>query len=302
MTQAIQKPGNDLMSMLARLKPEIERALPRHVSPDRMARVILTALRTTRNLEACSQASFLGSVMSAAQLGLEPNTPLGHAYLIPRKNKRGGYDCTLMLGYQGMMDIALRSGAVTSVFAHAVKEGDVFEYELGLEPKLKHIPSDRKDRERLPISHVYAVARVRDAEPVFSVLTKAQVDARRNRSAASKDGPWVTDYEAMARKTAVRALFPWVPKSVEMARALALDEGAEVGRAQGLAYDPDVVAVLQSGGLEVETEGEEAEEQEPARTAAQAKVDELVAARRGHARDVVDATTGEVTREPGEEG
>lgn len=318
MTQAMQRSGpTDLVGMLNRLKPEIERALPRHVSPDRMARVVMTALRTTRNLDACSQASFLGCVMSAAQLGLEPNTPLGHAYLIPRKNKRGGYDCTLMLGYQGMIDIALRSGAVSSIFAHAVKPGDTFEYELGLEPRLRHIPSDRADREKLPLTHVYAVARVRDAEPVFAVLTKAQVEARRARSPATKDGPWVTDYEAMARKTAVRALFPWVPKSVEMARAIALDEGADLGRAQGAAFDPAIVEVLQAGGLEVETEGEEAEEQPEEKTAAQAKVDELVEKHKAKvskaeqpAAEPHDPETGEViepappaprTREPGED-
>jgi recombination protein RecT len=238
-------PGDSLLQMLRRMTPEIQRALPKHVSPDRMARMAMTALSTTRGLAECTTPSFIGCVMQAAQLGLEPNTPLGHAWLIPY-----GKTCTLVVGYQGFIELARRSGMVASVYAYAVRQGDAFEYELGLTPNIKHKPSEDEDREAKPITHVYAVAAMRDsAERVFVVLTKAQVEARRKRSASASKGPWVTDYEAMCLKTAVRSLWKWLPKSAEMARAESLDDAAERGVNQAPVLEPVVAGVLTKEGL-----------------------------------------------------
>lgn len=238
-------PADNMLQMLRRMTPEIQRALPKHVSPDRMARVAMTAISTTRGLAECTVPSFIGCVMQSAQLGLEPNTPLGHAYLIPY-----GKTCTLVVGYQGYIELARRSGMVASIYAYAVRQGDAFEYELGLTPDIKHKPSEDQDREEKPITHVYAVAAMRDsAERVFVVLTKAQVEARRKRSAAATKGPWVTDYEAMCLKTAIRALWKWLPKSAELARAEALEDAAEVGSTQASAFDPVVAEALTKGGL-----------------------------------------------------
>lgn len=240
------KPANDLPSLLQRMAPEMAKALPKHVSPDRMSRIALTALRANPELMKCSSASFLGSVLSAAQLGLEPNTPLGHAYLIPYKGT-----CTLQLGYRGMMDLARRSGEVTSLYAHVVRKGDKFTVKLGLEQTIEHVPSEDERRDEQPMTHVYAVAKLKGGEPVFVVLTRGQVDKFRARSMAGKSGPWVTDYEAMAIKTAVRRLFTWLPQSAEMARAVAVDEAPEVGVAQSAAWDPGVAEALESQGVEV---------------------------------------------------
>jgi len=246
-------PGSNLLHMLRRMLPEIQRALPRHVTPDRMARVAMTAVSTTPDLAICTVHSFVGCVMQAAQLGLEVNTPLGHAYLIPRRDKSlpaNQRNCTLIVGYQGYIELARRSGMVASLYAYAVREGDAFEYELGLTPNVKHKPSEAEDRESKPITHVYAVAAMRDStERVFVVLTKAQVEARRKRSAASGSGPWITDYEAMCLKTAVRSLWKWLPKSAEIARATALDDAADLGEQQTRALDPDVASALTKGGL-----------------------------------------------------
>lgn len=240
------KPANDLPSLLQRMAPEMAKALPKHVSPDRMSRIALTALRANPELMKCSSASFLGSVLSAAQLGLEPNTPLGHAYLIPYKGT-----CTLQLGYRGMMDLARRSGEVTSLYAHVVRKGDKFTVKLGLEQTIEHVPSEDERRDEQPMTHVYAVAKLKGGEPVFVVLTRGQVDKFRARSMAGKSGPWVTDYEAMAIKTAVRRLFTWLPQSAEMARAVAVDEAPEIGRSQAAAWDPSVADALESQGVEV---------------------------------------------------
>lgn len=219
------------------MKLEITRALPKHVTPDRMLRVLLTALSSTPKLAECTRESFLGAILQASQLGLEPNTPLGHAWLLPYNNrKENRVDCQLIIGYQGMIDLSLRSGRVGSIWAQTVREGDYFEYELGLHPKLRHIPSEDADREERPITHAYAVARIKDAEPVFEVMSLAKIRLHAMRSAtwdhqagAPKHGPWLTDFEAMCRKTAVRAVWKYVPKSTEMARAEAVELANEKG-------------------------------------------------------------------------
>ncbi len=245
--------GGELISYLQKMGPEIARALPRHMTPDRMARIVLTALRTTRDLALCTRESFLACVMQASQLGLEPNTPLGHLYLIPRRNKRlppHQRECTMVIGYQGFIELARRSGMVASIYAYAVRERDEFHYQLGLNPDVHHKPAEDSQREERPITHVYAVAAMRDSqERVFVVLTKPQIDARRKRSAASDDGPWVTDYEAMCLKTAVRVLWKWLPKSTEIARAEAIETAAEMGMSQVGALDPELTDVLAKNGL-----------------------------------------------------
>ena len=237
-----------LAKMLNGMQAEIARALPKHVRPERIMRICQTALRTNPQLNQCSPVSFLGSVMSAAQLGLEPNTPLGHCSLIPFRN-HGTMEAQLVLEYQGMMELARRSGDVTAIYAFEVMEGDEFSYELGLEPKLHHVPSSDADREDRPLTHVYGVAKLKSGEPIFTVLTRAQIDKARGRSRAGKSGPWVTDYIAMARKTAIRRLWKWLPKSTEMATAAAIDEAPEIGQPQAQHWAPETADALEGQGL-----------------------------------------------------
>lgn len=245
----------DLKGLLASMTGEIARALPRHVNADRMSRIALTALNSTPKLAQCTPTSFLGCIVQAAQLGLEVNTPLGHAYLIPFEDKkRGLITCQLIVGYQGMIDLARRSGLVKALYAYPVYEGDKFAWSLGLNPNITHEPSTEPNRERRNITHVYAVAKLEGGEPIFTVLTRSEVEKYRDRSRASRSGPWVTDYEAMALKTAIRRLFRWLPKSAEMATAAAFDEALETGKSQLTAADSDVVALLQSQGMDVSGE------------------------------------------------
>ena len=251
------KPAAEQMAQLIqKMTPELARALPKHVTADRMARIVLTAIRMNPKLAETTQASFLGCVLSCAVLGLEPNTPLGLAYLIPRKNnKQGGrQECTLQIGYQGMIDLASRAGV--TVYAYAVRKGDEFHVQLGMNPNVEHVPSDDADRESKPITHAYAVSITQDNRRSFTVLSKAQIDARRARSGASDEGPWVTDYEAMACKTAVRAHFRWMPKQTEkgnlLAQAAALDEAPENGLPQLQAMDPAITDALASHGFDAD--------------------------------------------------
>lgn len=251
-----------LATLVQKMTPELARALPKHVTADRMARIVLTAIRMTPELAECTQASFLGCVLSCAMLGLEPNTPLGLSYLIPRKNNKNGgrKECTLQIGYQGMIDLAGRAGV--TVYAYAVRKGDDFRYSLGLEPTLVHVPGESPDRESQPVTHSYAVSVTPDNRRSFTVLTRAQIDSRMKRSPAYESGPWQTDHEAMCMKTAVRAHFRWMPKQTEkssiLAQAAAIDEAPENGTAQLEAMDPAITDALAREGIE--TEGEAAPE------------------------------------------
>lgn len=215
-----------VMGLLEQMKGEIARCLPKHLTPERMARIALTELRKTPKLQECDPMSFIASIMQASQLGLEPGI-LGSCYLIPFFNsKTGKYECQFMPGYRGFLDLARRSGQIVSLVARAVYANDEFSYEFGLKEDIRHKPA-MNDRGELVA--VYAVALLKDGGHQFDVMSQKDVDIIRSRSKSKDNGPWVTDYDEMAKKTVLRKLFKWLPCSVEMQRAVALDEMQEAG-------------------------------------------------------------------------
>lgn len=216
-----------IRNLLEKAKPQIALALPRHLSADRMLRIAMTSVNRTPKLLACNQMSLLGAVIQAAQLGLEPDGVLGHAYLVPYKDQ-----CQLIVGYKGLIDLARRSGQLSTIFARVVHAKDQFEYSYGLDEKLEHVPSNIADAGE--IVAVYAVAKLKDGSRQFEVMNRSEVDAIRKRSPSGNDGPWVTDYPEMAKKTVLRRLCKMLPASVELARAVALDERADLGLPQQL--------------------------------------------------------------------
>jgi len=227
-TQQQQSPEQTIAAYLKRMGPEIEKALPSHMNPDRMARIALTTIRTNPLLLQCSIPSLLGAVMQAAQLGLEPGL-IGHCYLVPFNNKKKGpdgkeyweRDVQFIVGYKGMIDLARRSGNIESIYAHTVYEADEFDYELGLHPKLHHKPATGRRGE---MKYVYAVAHFKDGGYQFEVMDKEEIEKRRARSKASKNGPWVTDYEEMAKKTVIRHMWKYLPISIEIQQQATQDE------------------------------------------------------------------------------
>lgn len=235
MTTALAKATKhgDLRSMLTKYREEIANALPKHVSPDRMLRMALTSARRNPELLECTPESFLGAVIQSAQLGLEPDTPLGHAYLLPfRNNKTGQKEVNFMPGYRGLMALVYRAPDHPVLMPAAVHEGDLFEYELGLHPKLIHTP---KPSTTLPkFAFAYCVASFKDGRKEFKVMSRAEIEAIRARSKAGQRGPWVTDYDAMAMKSVIRNMVKYLPMSVELQTAIGLDESAELGETQNL--------------------------------------------------------------------
>jgi recombination protein RecT len=240
--------GLTLREAIKAAGPGFQMALPKHVSLDRFTRTAMTALQTVKNLDQCTQMSVLAGLMQAAQLGLEVADVRGQAYLIPRKNGRtGNYEATFQLGYRGMIDLAARSGI--TVDAEEIHENDVYDFALGTERFLRHKPSLT---ERGPVIAYYAVATFADGrKPSFSVMGVAEVAEHRDKFASSRDyktkeiqGPWVDHFDAMARKTVIRALLNYLPVSVEMRQAVHQDAieatGNDIGDVMHVPFTPDL--------------------------------------------------------------
>ena len=186
------------------MMPEIKKALPSVITPERFTRIVLSALSSNPQLAATTPQSFLGAMMTAAQLGVEPNTPLGQAYLIPYRN-HGTLECQFQLGYKGLIDLAYRSGEVSMIQAQVVYAGDEFEYSFGLEPKLEHKPAKESRGEA---TFVYAVFRTKDGGFGFDVMSidDVRAHARKYSQAYNKGStsPLQTNFEEMAKKTILR--------------------------------------------------------------------------------------------------
>lgn len=204
-----------VQSLLLTYKTAIEQALPKHMTTDRMMRLCLTELRRVPKLQECDAMSFVGSVIQAAQLGLEPGAALGQCYLIPRKA-----ECTLLIGYRGMVSLARRSGEILSISARVVYEGDEFHAQYGTDEKIVHIPAFTSST----MTHVYAVAQLKGGGTQFDIMSMAEVDYVRKTYASDKSDAWANSYDEMAKKTVVRRLFKLLPVSVELADALAHEE------------------------------------------------------------------------------
>jgi len=221
-TNETKKPAS-IKDYIRAYESEIAKALPSVMTPERFTRIALSAVSNTPELAECTKASFLGALMNAAQLGLEPNTPLGQAYLIPFKNhKKGVTECSFQMGYKGLIDLAYRSGEVSIVQAHTVYANDDFEYELGLDPVLKHKPAAGNRGHAIAY---YAMFKLVNGGYGFHVMSREDVDALAKRySKAYSSGPWVSNFDEMAKKTVLKAALKYAPMKSDFARATVSDE------------------------------------------------------------------------------
>lgn len=250
--------GKTMQQYVQQMQGEIAKALPSVMTPERFTRITLSALSANPQLAQTTQNSFLGAMMTAAQLGMEPNTPLGQAYLIPFRNK-GVLECQFQLGYKGLIDLAYRSGEVTTIQAQVVYENDEFEYALGLEPQLKHIPAMSNRGE--PI-YFYAVFKTKDGGFGFEVMSVEDVKLhaqKYSKSFNSAYSPWKTNFEEMAKKTVLKKVLKYAPMKTDFARGLSADETIKHGVSDDMFSVPDETDYIDVDNVAAEAENNETE-------------------------------------------
>lgn len=222
----VAKATNTNMTMqdyIKSMQGEIRKALPSVITPERFTRMTLSAISSTPALAHCTPKSFLGAMMNAAQLGLEPNTPLGQAYLIPYKNK-GVDEVQFQIGYKGLIDLAYRSGEVELIQAQIVYENDTFECQYGLEPKLVHVPADSN---RGNAVKVYALFKTKAGGYGFEVMSMDDVKEhakKYSKSFGSTYSPWASNFEEMAKKTVLKKVLKYAPMKSDFVKAVVQDE------------------------------------------------------------------------------
>lgn len=207
---------------VAMMQPEIKKALPSMIKPERFTRMVVSALSNNKALQECTPQSFLGAMMSSAQAGLEPNTVLGEAYIIPYRNK-GTLEAQFQLGYKGMITLAAR--AHTTVRAETVYENDEFEYELGMNPKLVHKPA-LKDRGN-PIAYYATWKNAELQADGFTVMSHEDVlkyAKKYSKAFESSSSPWQTNFKSMAKKTVIKQALKYAPMNAEIQRMMTNDE------------------------------------------------------------------------------
>lgn len=207
------------------LLQQIAKVLPAHMTAERMARVAITAMMRTPDLAKCTQASFFKCLLDLSSWGLEPDGRRAH--LIPFKNsKTNTTECQLILDYKGIVELCFRSGYVRNIHADVVRDGDVFEFNLG--KVTRHIPwaflqKDLRRPEAGEIIAAYCVVEMKDESTKYEVMTREEIDSIRRRSRAGTSGPWVTDFSEMAKKTVFKRASKWLPLSAEIAEAFDKD-------------------------------------------------------------------------------
>lgn len=220
--QGTERPQRSIKDLIKVMEPQIKLALPSVITPERFTRIALSAVSNSPKLADCTQQSFLAALMNAAQLGLEPNTPLGQAYLIPYfSKKKNAYEAQFQIGYKGLIDLAHRSGEFKTIYAKEVYENDEFHFEFGLEPKLIHIPALR---DRGEIAFYYGVFTLVNGGFGFDVMTADEVkNFAKSASKSFGDGPWQSNFVEMAKKTLIKRVLKSAPIKTEFARQVQQD-------------------------------------------------------------------------------
>ena len=226
-------PNVKMQNLLNKMLPEIEKAIGKVMTADRFARIALTLYNSNELFYSADTKSFLACLMQSAQSGLEPNTILGEAYIVPYKNnKQGTIEVSFQLGYKGLLKLAHNSGQYEAIYAHEVREGDRFEYSYGLNKDLIHVPADIPSNK---VTHYYAVYKLKNGGFDFVVWSKERVEQHAKtfskqytyKGAINNNSIWAKNFDSMAKKTVIIDVLKYAPKSVEMARAMQEDYKAD---------------------------------------------------------------------------
>lgn len=289
---------DNLRTLLAKTKGRFAQVLPKHVTVERMTRLVLAAASRTPRLLDCTPESILQSALTAAALGLEPSTPLQLSYLVPHKNGaltrkygRDVYEAQFIIGYRGLIALAIQSGDVQLLQARLVREGDEFEFEFGLEERLYHKPL--MTNEPGPIVAAYAIAKMSNGAKVFDIMSLGEIEYIRSKSKSADTGPWVDNFGEMAKKTVLRRLGKVMPMSIDKAggfqRALEVQAKNEAGESAYVEPESDDAPIVTPKALGSRTES----------------LAERLAAQQPKAEEVVDAfgtdEQKKTQREPGED-
>jgi recombination protein RecT len=242
-----------MQQYIKKMEGEIKKALPSVITPERFTRMVLSAISTNPKLASCTPASFLGAMMSAAQLGLEPNTPLGQAYILPYQNK-GTLEAQFQIGYKGLIDLAYRSGEVEVIQSHVVYENDEFECEYGINTKLSHKPamSNRGN----PVK-VYAIFRTKSGGYGFEVMSMDDVKAhaaKYSKAYNSNFSPWKTNFEEMAKKTVLKRVLKYAPLKSDFVRAVVQDETIKSSISEDMYEVSNEVDYIEAEAIEVDAD------------------------------------------------
>ena len=207
----------DLRQMLEQSSGAMAQVLPRHLTPERMMKLVLIAANRTPKLMDCKGTTIIESVMRAAELGLDCSGTLGEAYLVPYRDT-----CTLIVGYKGLAKLARQSGDVKRIEVEIVYDNDTFEYRKGANFVLNFTPNLAGDRGMM--IGAYALVEFKDGGIQSDYMSLAEIDQIRKASQGANHGPWNDHFPEMSRKTVFRRLAKWLPLSSEKYdKALAID-------------------------------------------------------------------------------
>jgi len=212
-----------------------------NITPSQFKNIVINEVKKSEQMQQAflhNPASLFASILLCAELGLNPSADVGEFYFLPFGKK-----ITPILGYKGVINLILRSGEISKIWSEIVYEDDDFEYELGLEPKLTHIPNLERDNKN--IKYVYAVAKLTNGELMFKVMSKkeimeiVQMSKYPNQLYGSNKDPqgW------MYKKTVIKQLSKTLPKDYYGKRGISVDDKVEGGGYLKLDDDNNIMFV-----------------------------------------------------------
>lgn len=216
------KSSSNMQAVLKQYKHSIKSALPTHLNSDRFQRIVLSTFNSNKQFENCNPVTFIAAILQCAQLGLEPNTPLGQAYLIPYADQ-----VQLQLGYQGILELCYRTNKFTNIHAYEVYENDFFDLEYGLSPKVIHKPTIKGDRGE--VIGYYACYRLIDGGYGIAYMTKQEMQTYMQQYAKGchkSSSAWQINFDGMAKKTVIKKVLKYAQKTIDLNDILYKADGA----------------------------------------------------------------------------